>query len=152
MWLARVEEGPRYPRVLLADEQFRAVGLGFSNGVRKSRLTIWACSILPQHVHLVIARHTYKVEQIVNLLKGEATKHLKAHSRHPHASYADADGKLPSMWAEKQWKVYLDTEAAIESALRYVEENPVKENKPPQKWSFVKPFGGIDTAGWTTYH
>src|SRR5712691_10756360 len=50
-------------------EQARSVGRGFANGVRKSRYTIWACSILPEHVHLVIARHTYEVEKIANLLK-----------------------------------------------------------------------------------
>ena len=47
------------------------------------------------------------------------------------------------MWAEQQWKVFLDDEQGIEAAIRYVEENPVKEGKPRQKWSFVTPFGGI---------
>ena len=56
----------------------------------KSHLTIWACSILPEHVHLVIARHTYKVEQVCNLLKGEATKQLKAESLHPQQRFRAA--------------------------------------------------------------
>ena len=109
-----------------------AIGSGFSIGVRKSRFTIWACSILPEHVHLVIARHTYKVEQICNLLKGEATKQLKAESLHPQQRFQCGNGKLPSLWAEGQWKVYLDSEEAIEEAIHYVEENPTKEGKPLQ--------------------
>ncbi|HEV3006818.1 MAG TPA: hypothetical protein VGX78_20275, partial [Pirellulales bacterium] len=96
--------------------------------------------------------HTYSVEQISNLLKGEATKRLKYESIHPMARFEARNGKLPSTWAEKQWKVYLDTEEAIENAIRYVEENPAKEGKPRQRWSFVTPFAGLDQGGWTTYH
>ena len=151
-WRARAQQALRYPAVTLTGVQARGVGAGFANGVRKSGYTIWACSILPEHVHMVIARHTYKIEQICTLLKGEATKQLRKEKLHPHASRADASGKLPSMWSEKEWKVYLDSEEAIENAIRYVEHNPVKEGKPAQKWSFVTPFAGIDKGGWTTYH
>ncbi len=46
--------------------------------------------------------------------------------------------------------MYLDSEDAIDNAIRYVEENPVKENKRRQDWSFVTSFTGLD-KGWTTY-
>jgi len=151
-WRAEAQQALKNPPVVLSGKQALSVGHAFANGVRKSRYSIWACSILPEHVHLVIARHTYEVEKIANLLKGEATKQLKKESLHPQARYLAADGKLPSMWAKGQWKVFLDNEEAIEAAIRYVEENPAKEDKPPQKWSFVTPFGGIDKAGWVTYH
>jgi REP element-mobilizing transposase RayT len=151
-WRSAAITALKYPPVQFTGVQARAAATGFGNAVCKSRYTIWACSILPEHVHLVIARHTYEVEQICNLLKGEATKQLKAESLHPQAAYADEDGKLPSTWAEKEWKVYLDSEAAIETAIQYVEDNPEKENKPRQKWSFVTPFAGLDKAGWITYH
>jgi REP element-mobilizing transposase RayT len=150
-WRAKASAALRYPAVALTGEQARAVGNGFRIGATKSNLEIWACSILPEHIHLVIGRHTYKVEQICNLLKGEATKALKAKSLHPQVAATRADGKLPSCWAEGQWKVYLDTEEAIENAIRYVEENPIKEDKPAQRWSFVTPFSGLP-KGWTTYH
>jgi len=150
-WRAAAQQALKYPAVSLSGKQARGVGRGFACGVRKSGFRIWACSILTEHVHLVVARHSYEVEQIANLLKGEATKRLKSESLHPQARFADGTGKLPSMWAEKQWKVYLDTEEAIENAIRYVEENPIKEGKPAQKWPFVSPFAGID-RGWTTYH
>jgi REP element-mobilizing transposase RayT len=151
-WRAEALQALKYPAVVLNGQQAQNVGTGFANGVRRSGYSIWACSILPEHVHLVIARHTYEVEQMVNLLKGEATKQLKKESLHPQARFLMADGKLPSMWAEGQWKVFLDSEEAIEAAIRYVEENPIKEGKPRQTWSFVRPFGGIDKAGWVTYH
>jgi REP element-mobilizing transposase RayT len=150
-WRARAETALNCPSVHFTGVQARAIGRGFANAIRNSGLTIWACSILPEHVHLVIARHTYKVEQICNLLKGAATKALKAESLHPLAKYR-VRGKIPSPWAEKQWKVYLDSEEAIEQAIRYVEENPIKEGKPHQSWPFVTPFGGLPKSGWITYH
>ena len=51
----------------------------------------------------------------------------------------------------RQWAAFLDTEDEIEDAIRYVEENPVKEGKRRQTWSFVKPFGGLETAGVVSY-
>ncbi len=151
-WRRAAQESLKHPPVALSGVQAQAAGIGFGNGVRKSRLTIWACSILPEHVHLVVARHAYSIEQVTNLLKGEATKNLNAKSLHPQASFVNANGRLPSMWATGRCKVFLDSEEAIEAAIRYVEENPEKEGKPPQKWSFVSPFGGLDRAGWITYH
>jgi len=56
------------------------------------------------------------------------------------------------MWAENQWKVYLDSEMAVENAIRYVECNPEREGKPRQQWPFVQHFTGIPQGGWITYH
>ena len=137
---------------MLTGEQGLAVGEGFGRFARKSRLGVWACSILPEHTHLVIARHHYPVEQIANLLKGAATYQLVAEDCHPLSDHAKNGRRPPRMWAEHEWKVYLDSEDGIEDAIAYVEENPVKEGKPRQQWGFVKPFAGLETGGWTTYH
>ena len=51
------------------------------------------------------------------------------------------------MWAQDFWKVFLYDEEAIVAAIRYVEENPVKEGKRPQKWPFVTPFSPSGDAG-----
>jgi REP element-mobilizing transposase RayT len=150
-WKAAAQSALKYPPVSLSGAQARSVGVGFANGVAKSRSAILACSILPQHVHLVIARHDYDAEQIANLLKGEATKQLKRDSLHPHLLHADKRGKLPSVWAEKQWCVFLDCAEAIDGAVQYVEENPEKEGKPKQTWSFVAPYRDVLGAGWISY-
>jgi len=140
----------KYPPVRFSDVQAQAIGRGFATAVRRSGFTIWACSIMPEHVHLVIARHTYKVEQIVNLLKGAGTRQLREERLHPLAAYGLAGQRPPTPWAGGKWKVYLDTEEAIENAIRYVEENPEKEGKPRQHWPFVAPFRGLD-EGCVTY-
>ena len=141
----------KYPPVQFSGLQALTVGKGFATARHKSGLTLWACSILSEHVHAVIARHRFKVEYIVGLLKGEATKQLKRDNVHPLAAHADEEG-IPTPWAERCWKVFLDSEDAIGRAIRYVNENPLKECKPKQTWSFVTPFAGLETGCWITYH
>jgi len=89
---------------------------------------------------------------MANLLKGAATTELMENAQHPLAQFAKPGDRPPRMWAESEWKVYLDSEEAIENAIHYVEENPVKEGKQPQNWSFVHPFPGLLKGGWQTYH
>lgn len=141
-----------YPAVSLSELQALSIANGFANHCLKNNYTVWACAILPEHTHLVIARHTFKVEQMTNLLKGAATRRIIEDSRHPLQSYATPGQRPPQMWASHLWKVYLDSETAIEQAIAYVRDNPMKEGKPAQNWSFVTPFAGIPSGGWVTYH
>jgi REP element-mobilizing transposase RayT len=130
----------QYPEVHFTGLQARAIARGFARFMHRSGVILWACSILPEHVHLVIARHRYAVEQIANLLKGDATRQLLAEKLHPFGDRKTAKGLVPPCWARRQWKVFLDSETDIRNAITYVEQNPVKDGKPPQKWSFVNPF------------
>ncbi len=127
----------KYPEVHFSGIQARTIGQGFADLVQRAGLIIWACSILPEHTHLVIARHKYNVEQIANLLKGAATTALINEKLHPFEKYSSKDGRLPKAWAQGQWKAFLDRKKYIHQAIQYVENNPLKEGKPKQKWSFV---------------
>lgn len=147
---AEAKRALRHPPLSFSGQQARAVGRGFATAVRKSRLTIWACSVLPEHVHLVLARHTYKVEQMVNLLKGSGTSQLRREGLGPTSCQAGRK-KDRTPWGRGCWREYLDSEESIENAIHYVEQNPVKEGKPRQNWSFVSPFRGLE-HGWITYH
>jgi len=142
----------KYPAVQFTGLQARSIGHAFAGACQRNDYTIWACSILPEHTHLVIARHRFKVEHIVNQLKGNATRELVQQHLHPLAQFSTPGQRPPKMWAERMWKVYLDTEEAIEDAIRYVEDNPVQEGRPSQKWSCVSPFRGLEQDGWITYH
>src|SRR5277367_6265980 len=42
------------PPVLFTGPQARSIAHGFADYAAKSKLPIWACAILPNHVHLVI--------------------------------------------------------------------------------------------------
>lgn len=127
----------KYPPVRFSGVQARAVGRGFAEFAAKSDLAVWACSILPEHVHMVVARHRYPVEQVVTLLKGAATRQLLYENLHPLTGFGVEGGRPPTPWARGEWKVFLDDAQAVDRAVRYVQRNPLKEDKPMQRWSFV---------------
>jgi REP element-mobilizing transposase RayT len=120
--------------------QARAVGRGFATAIQKSGYRVYACSILPNHVHVVIAAHRHTPRRVLGHLKREATLCLVQENLHPFAKQFAAIGKLPTCWAERAWPVYLDTPADVRRAIKYVENNPEKEGKPRQHWPFVVPF------------
>ena len=129
-----------YPEVVFTGRQALSVGRGFAARTAKSGYVIHACAILPCHVHMVIARHSYSIEQVVRLLRQQATCRLLEDDLHPFAALRTSAGRLPSVWAEDFWKVFLFTTEEIRQRISYVEENPLKEGKPRQHWSFVTPF------------
>ena len=141
-----------YPPVFVSGEQASTIAEGFRTQAQKSNYSIWACAIMPEHTHLVIARHAYHVERMVSLLKGACTTEMMKVGNHPLRSSVSPGDRPPRMWSAHEWKVYLDSEDAIRQAIAYVDRNPENAGKPPQSWSFVSPFAGINTAGWTNYH
>jgi hypothetical protein len=52
--------------------------------------------------------------------------------------FADENGKIPSVWVQHGWNVYLNTDQEIERAVEYDEKNPMKSGLCPQTWSFVQ--------------
>jgi REP element-mobilizing transposase RayT len=130
----------RYPSVCFSGRQALAVAMGFKRAIEESGYVVHACSILPEHAHLVVARHEHSAEMIAGHLKGRATQQLSMEGVHPLAEHHQADGTTPSPWARKGWNVFLHTDERIREAIEYVETNPLKEGKPRQRWSFVVPF------------
>ena len=146
----KMRESLKFPPVVLTGHQALSIAKGFKAHCEKNEYSIWALSILPEHTHMVIARHRFKVEQMVNLLKGAATRQLITDTLHPMAAYVAAGERPPHMWARGEWKVYLDSDQHIENAIAYVIENPIKEGKPRQNWQWLAPYRGLE-PGWTTY-
>ncbi len=136
------KEEMKYPEVVFTGHQARSAVKGFGEMARKADYVIHACAILPQHVHMVIARHRYSIEQVVRLLRQAATQHLLEDGLHPFAHLRSEKGRLPSVWAQDFRKVFLYTPKGIRRRIKYVEENPVKEGLRPQKWWFVRPYEG----------
>ena len=138
-WQAK--EALKYPPVHFTGIQARAVGRGIAQASTESGYVIHACSILPEHVHMVLGRHERRVEQIVGHFKGRATQKLVAEQQHPLASHCTAEGSTPSPWSRRSWRVYLNDDLHVRNAIRYVEANPTREGKPVQHWPFVVPYG-----------
>lgn len=118
--------------------QARAVARGFARFVERRATAVWACAIMPDHVHLVLAQKEMKVEQAVIQMKSAATRQLLRERCHPFLDSVDAGGKRPKCFARGEWKVFLDP-PDVSRAIRYVEENPVKEGFKRQRWKFVTP-------------
>jgi REP element-mobilizing transposase RayT len=131
----------KFPPVNFTGVAARAVGRGFGDYVRQAKLPVWACAILPDHVHMVVGRPNMPVEQLVIQLKGAATRQLEREGVHPLAAWKGPDGRMPKCWVRGQWKVYLDAQD-VPRAIQYVQDNPLKEGKKKQGWSFVVPDTG----------
>ncbi len=118
------------PPIFFTGIQAREIARGFASYAREAELRIFACAVLPDHMHLVLGRHRLEVEQLAIQPKAAATRSIKAAGLEcPHRPFARGE-----------WKVYLETPADIRRAIRYVENNPLKENKPRQRWSFISPY------------
>ncbi|MCK4660668.1 MAG: transposase [Phycisphaerae bacterium] len=114
--------------------------------MERSKYDVYACSILPEHVHMVIGRHTQRIEQIVAQLKGAATKQLIAEGIHPMGDRIVPGREPPSPWSRSCWRVFLSTPKDILRAVRYVENNPCKEGKRRQSWRFVQCISDAPTV------
>ncbi len=128
----------KYPPVIFNGVQARAVARGFAQVLQEYDYPVYACTILPQHAHLVIGRHTRAIERIVAHLKRGATLRLFAEDIHPLIEFPKP---VPSPWSKRTgWTVYLNDDQSVRHRIKYIEENPLKEGKSQQHWSFVRPF------------
>lgn len=122
----------KFPPVLLTGRQALAIAHGFRRATKEGAYRIYACAILPDHVHLVIAMHERPITQIVGHLKSRATHRIV----HDGLWYEDHR----PVWASGSWRVFLDSVEDVRRSIDYVEKNPIKEGKRKQTWSFVVPF------------
>jgi REP element-mobilizing transposase RayT len=125
------------PPVRFTLGQIRAIGRGFGDYVAKAELAVWACAVMPDHVHLVFAPHRLAPKALVNKLKGPATTQLVADGVHPFRDEKPADGPPPKCFARGEWVIFLDPEDVAWN-VEYVENNPIKGELPAQHWDFVK--------------
>ena len=132
----------KYPAVKFTGIQAKAAGDGFGDYVLRNGVVVWACSILPEHVPMVIGRHDYEIESIAEQLKGAATRRLLKENVHPFRHIRTAKGRPPCCWQRGQWSPFLETPEEILERIQYVEHNPLKEGKPRQHWPFVVPYQG----------
>src|SRR5205814_860899 len=112
--------------------QAKTMAEGFAWAASEGQYLIHACAVLPDHVYLVIGRHSRGIRRIVGHLEARATRLL--HVREQWHS------DRRSVWGEHGWNVFLNDAEGVERAIAYVEDNPVKEGKTAQRWSFVTPF------------
>ena len=136
----RAKAALKYPPVEFNGQQAHSAAMGFAQAIIEAGYATCACSVMPDHVHMVVKRHNRGIERIVGHLKSAATRRLDADGLHPFAETLKGDGRKQSPWAEGCWKVFLNSREEIQRATEYVEQNPIKDGKKRQHWSFVHPF------------
>ena len=107
------------------DRTRSTVADSFATVVQRLNLAVPACAIMNDHVHILVMRSKYKIEYLAGQFKGAATHTLEL-KRTP--------------WTSGCWKVFISSEDTLQSAARYIEQNPVIAGLGKQNWSFVKPL------------
>ena len=128
----------KHPAVNFTGAQIEAIAAGFNTYFLSSGRLCWACAIMPDHVHLAVGMGKIDIEQYVIQLKGEATQALVDKGLHPFQDLVPRNARPPKCFARGEWKVYLDP-PDVPRCVGYVDEDPEKEGRPRQKWSFVTP-------------
>ena len=136
----RAKQSLKYPPVHFSGLQARAVGRGFGQIIHELGVQVYACVVMPDHAHLVTARHRLGGKELIGFLKRAATRQLTAEGLHPFDGHTRPNGRSPSPWAAGGWCVYLDRPEQVWQRIRYVEENPIGAGLPRQRWGFVVPF------------
>lgn len=113
------------PAVFLDPPGRQRIATAFAHVVKRLDLSVHACSIMNDHVHLVLLHNGRRVEYVVGQLKSAGTR---------------AMGVKRTLWARGCWKVFLNKPAAVEAAVAYVEANPLQAGLGRQHWPFVIPL------------
>jgi REP element-mobilizing transposase RayT len=137
----RAKDTLQFDPVIFNGLQARAIARGFAWACSEAGYQCWACAIMTDHAHLVMAGHERGIDLIRSHLKARATRQLNDEGLNP----------LPrehgiSPWARKGWTVFLDDDADVRRAIAYVNANPARAGLRPQAWRFVAAYGGHDAA------
>ena len=127
----RAKQVLKFPPLTLTKPEGEAVARAFADVVREQAYTCYACSVMPDHVHLVIRKHKHLAEQMI--------ANFQKASRQAVHDAAPRDPDHP-VWGGCGWKVFLDSTSDIRRTVRYVENNPLKARLPRQHHPFVTTY------------
>jgi len=127
----------KHPPVRLSGQQAREVARGIAEASREGDYRVHALTILPDHVHLVMAWHARSIDQIAAHIKAKMTRRLSEAGMHPMASCGARERKARNFWCP-----YIRDEEHMRRAIEYVELNAVRAGMKRQAWHLVVPFEG----------
>ncbi len=113
------------PPFFIDDNSRPIIAAAFNKVIQRLDIKVPACAIMNDHIHMVVLRSKYKIEYLVNQLKGTATKALKLKQ---------------TPWSRGCWKVFIADTEALQAAVDYIQTNPTCAGLPVQSWDFVTPL------------
>lgn len=107
----------------------------FRETIHNESYTVYASAILSNHVHMVIRKHRVDAKAMWSKIAEksrlrcifEMGRELNLSHTHP-------------VWAARPYKVFLYTPEDVRRCVKYVEQNPEKENLAPQSYEFVTEY------------
>ena len=109
------------PPFFINDRTRPLVASGFRTVINRLNIKVPACAIMNDHVHILIMRSKYRIEYLVNRLKGAATKEMKLEC---------------TIWTRSFRKIFINDTNTL-SAAKYICANPENSGLSPQSWDFV---------------
>ena len=113
------------PPFFIDDNSRPIIAAGFSKVAQRLSIGIAACAIMNDHVHTLILRSKYRIEYVINQLKGGATQALKLKQ---------------TPWTRGCWKVFISDDETLLAAIDYIRANPPSMGIAAQSWDYVTPL------------
>jgi len=114
------------PPIYLTDDERLLVAECIVNEIKKLGVKLLAASILPDHVHLVIADMGVNPEEIVKQIKGVSALEVNRRSSVP------GEGYQQNLWSKSFNLSFLDDDKHLFNAIEYVNNNYIKH---ADKWT-----------------
>ncbi len=118
----------RHKLLRFTPQEIAAAARGLSNAITKHNYTCYACTIMPDHVHLVIRKHRHTAEAMIENLQTLSRERLVEEGLR---------GPAHQVWTVGGWKGFLDRPSAVRRVVAYVEKNPLEIGWPLQCWPLV---------------
>jgi REP element-mobilizing transposase RayT len=115
----------------LTPEEVLVVADAFAEVIRTIGYTCYACAVMPDHIHMVIRKHKYLAEEMIEHFQDASRIALINSGAHPEDH---------PVWGGPGWKVFLDEPDEVRRTINYVDDNPTKMRMPRQRWPFVAPY------------
>jgi len=134
----QIKEALKYPPILFSEQQIEIVGTAFGMLLQEKIISAFACTVTPDHVHLLIGSTEIPIDELVLLLKETAVAALLRHDLHPRsrlAEYVEPLTAAASVWSVGCWKVFIDDPQQMYATIHYI-----NNHRFSQHWSFVVPY------------
>ena len=124
----------KHPVLTLQNDDIAVVGRSFGQIIAAEGYVCYGCAIMPDHVHILIRRHTHRAEEMIELLQEESRQAL-IESENRSATHP--------VWTKGSgWKGFLNTARDFERTIKYINANPIEIGWPEQLWDFVQRYDG----------